>query len=154
TVSARRVMTCYWIVMVAAGAISFVTPASTFAGGTVAALLPGVVAAGAVVLGLRLNRPRDAWPWILLAVALLTNALGDTLFLLTTLIPGTPLSWADLFYVATIPCILIAIVTLGSSDSPSRARSSSADALTVIGALLLAGWTTLVHPLLSHVAGM
>jgi diguanylate cyclase (GGDEF)-like protein len=147
-------MPWYWIVMVAAGTISFVTPASTFASGTVAALLPGVLAAGAILLGIRLNRPRDAWPWLLLAIALVTNALGDTLFLLTSLIPGTPLSWADLFYVATLPCILLAIVSLGRSDSPTRARSSTADALTVTGALLLAGWTTLVHPLLNHVAGM
>jgi diguanylate cyclase (GGDEF)-like protein len=147
-------MTAYWVVMAAVGTLTFVGPTATFADGTVAALAPGVLAAGAIVLGVRRNRPRDAWPWLLLAVALVTNAVGDTLFLVTTMIPGTPLSWADLLYVATFPCILVAIVSLGRSESPSRGRSSTADALTVTMALLLAGWTTLIHPLLNHVPGV
>ena len=147
-------MTAYWLVMAAAGMLTFVEPTATLADGTVAALLPGVLAAGAILLGVRRYRPRDAWAWMLLAAALVTNALGDTLFLVTTMIPGTPLSWADLLYVATIPCFLVAIVSLGRSESPSRARSSGVDALTVTMALLLAGWTTLVHPLLNHVPGV
>jgi diguanylate cyclase (GGDEF)-like protein len=147
------VMASYWVAMAAAAATAFLAPAST-AAGTVAALLPGVVSAAAVLIGVRRNQPRNAWPWLLMAVALVLNALGDTVYLATAMLPGTPLTGADILYVATIPCILGAIASLGRVDSRSRARSSTADALTVTAALLLAGWTTLVHPLLDHIAAL
>ncbi len=143
--------TTYWAVMVAAGTFAVVVPPSDSAAGTFAALLPGLVAAGAVVLGVWRWRPPDARPWLLVAVALVLNAAGDALFALTSVVAGTPISWVDLLYVATIPCVLAAMVSLGRSESRHQSRSSAVDALTVTIALLVAAWAIVVHPLLRPV---
>jgi diguanylate cyclase (GGDEF)-like protein len=146
-------MLAYWVVMAAAATTSFVQPAAGPLA-SAAAVAPALVAAGAVLLGIRRNRPRDAWPWYLLAAALVANAVGDGLFRDGLTFPGTAISYADVLYVLSMPCIFVAMITLGRTGSTLRDRSSAVDALTVTFALLLAGWTLLVHPLLSHLAGL
>src|SRR5579875_741039 len=67
--------------------------------------LSGVVA---IVAGVVLNRPARRLPWLLLAAANLSFAVGQGSFLVASLIRHQPLpfpSYADVFYLLTYPLI-------------------------------------------------
>src|SRR5262249_52443678 len=90
----------------------------------------GLSSASAVIVGVVRNRPRKAWPWVFLAIGLFSFAAGDTTYNLLTTIghERNPFpSGADLFYLVTCVCQVVAIYGLVRAGTANRDRSALLD---------------------------
>src|SRR5438034_1223260 len=80
----------------------------------------GVTSAAAVAVGLGRNRPRRRLPWLLISVALLAFAAGDTVYNMLTDVLGEvdPFpSAADVLYLAMFPLLATGLLSLARGRS-------------------------------------
>jgi diguanylate cyclase (GGDEF)-like protein/PAS domain S-box-containing protein len=113
--------------------------------------LLGVAPVVAVVAGVRLYRPGCPLAWYLFAAGQLTFTVGDMIFYVHEYLlrqePPFP-SVADVFYLATYPCLIIGLLLLVKRRTPGRDRASLVDALIVAVSMGLLSWEFLMVPYL------
>jgi diguanylate cyclase (GGDEF)-like protein len=105
----------------------------------------GILAAGAVVLGVMRNRPRTLWPWGLLAAVMLCSAAADTIY--TVVEAGAPyplINVANTLYLLWLIGAGFAFHRLARSGSARGNRAGLIDAVTVTIATLLVVWVGVV----------
>ena len=103
----------------------------------------------AIVAGVVLNRPAAPGPWLLLAAANLSFAIGQTSFLVIIGIRHETLpfpSFVDLFYLATYPMYAVGLLIFIQRRAAGHDRRSLLDALTVTVSLALLSWVFLILP--------
>jgi signal transduction histidine kinase len=98
-------------------------------------------AAVAVVVGIRLRRPADPWPWYLIGTALLAFGTGDAIQLTS---PVTNLS--DLCFLAAYLALTVALLRLVRARSRGRDVPALLDALVVSTGLGVVAWQFLMLP--------
>jgi signal transduction histidine kinase len=94
-----------------------------------------------VVVGIRLNRPVDAWPWYLIATALLAFGTGDALEYASSL--G---DLSDLCFLAAYLALTVALLRLVRTRSRGRDVPALLDALVVSTGLGVVAWQFLMFP--------
>ena len=103
----------------------------------------------AIVAGVVLNRPACRVPWLLLAAANLSFAVGQQSFLVFTEIRHEVIafpSFVDLFYLASYPLYAIGLLIFIQRRSAGHDRRSLLDALTLTVGLALLSWVFLILP--------
>ena len=103
----------------------------------------------AIVAGVVLNRPASRVPWLLLAAANLSFAVGQLSFLVLTEIRHEVIafpSFVDLFYLASYPLYAIGLLIFIQRRSAGHDRRSLLDALTLTVGLALLSWVFLILP--------
>ncbi|QTE28263.1 EAL domain-containing protein [Pengzhenrongella sicca] len=109
----------------------------------------GLLSVAATVAGVRLNRPRQAAGWYLLAGAQFTLFAGDTAYSVLTGPLGqlNPYpSVADLFYLLTYPLAAAGIYLFIRGRSATHDRASLIDAVIITTGIGLLVWVYLVLP--------
>jgi diguanylate cyclase (GGDEF)-like protein/PAS domain S-box-containing protein len=113
--------------------------------------LLGVAPVIAVVVGVRRYRPGCPEAWYLFAAGQFTFTVGDMIFYVHEYLlrqePPFP-SVADLFYLATYPCLIIGLLLLVKRRTPGGDRASLVDALIVAVSMGLLSWEFLMVPYL------
>ena len=112
--------------------------------------VPGMVAPIAVVAGVRLYRPADPRPWIILAIGLGLSVAGDWTWVVLER-QGLEVfpSVADILYLGGIALTGIAVIGLVRGRIPGGDRAGLIDATVVaVGAGLLI-WTLVMDPLVA-----
>ena len=113
--------------------------------------LLGVAPVIAVVAGVRLHRPSCPTAWYLFATGQLTFTVGDMIFYVHEYLlrqePSFP-SVADVFYLATYPCLTVGLLLLVKRRTPGRDRANLVDALIVAISMGLLSWEFLMVPYL------
>ena len=112
--------------------------------------LSGVAAIG---VGVILNRPTRRAPWLLLAAANLSFAVGQLSFLVVTQVrhEAVPFpSLDDLFYLATYPLYAVGLLIFIRRRSAGYDRRSLLDALTLTVGLALLSWVFLIVPYVNN----
>jgi diguanylate cyclase (GGDEF)-like protein/PAS domain S-box-containing protein len=115
--------------------------------------LSGVIA---IVAGVVINRPARTMPWLLLAAANLSFAIGQLIFLVYADVLHRHLpfpSAADVLYLATYPLYAAGLFIFIRWRTAGRDRRSLLDALTLTCGLALLSWVYLILPLV-HYAGL
>ena len=105
----------------------------------------------AVLVGIRLNRPARALPWILLAIAQFAWALGDVTWEALSLGMGLdPFpSVADVAYLAGYPLAAAGLLLLVREVRASLDWRAAADTAIVVLAVGSIGWVALVDPVIA-----
>jgi signal transduction histidine kinase len=98
-------------------------------------------AAVAVVVGIRLHRPADPWPWYLIATALLAFGTGDALQYATT-----ARDLGDLCFLVAYLALTVALLRLVRARSRGRDVPALLDALVVATGLGVVSWQFLMFP--------
>jgi signal transduction histidine kinase len=108
----------------------------------------GVCSAAAILVGIRRYHPRPALAWYLFAVGTSLVVAGDFVFvLIQRRVPSGSLpSVADLLYFASYLFMASGLGLIIRRRGPGSHRSSLIDALLLVTALGLLGWTLLVAP--------
>ncbi|MGI8451507.1 MAG: putative bifunctional diguanylate cyclase/phosphodiesterase [Streptosporangiaceae bacterium] len=109
----------------------------------------------AMVAGVILNRPARRAPWLLLAAANLSFAVGQLSFLILTQVrhQAVPFpSLVDLFYLATYPLYAVGLFIFIRRRSAGHDRRSLLDALTLTVGLALLSWVFLILPYVNNAA--
>ena len=112
--------------------------------------LSGVAAIG---VGVILNRPTRRAPWLLLAAANLSFAVGQLSFLVVTQVrhQAVPFpSLDDLFCLATYPLYAVGLLIFIRRRSAGYDRRSLLDALTLTVGLALLSWVFLIVPYVNN----
>jgi hypothetical protein len=113
--------------------------------------LLGVAPVVAVVAGVRRYRPGCPTAWYLFAAGQLSFTVGDMIFYVHEYLlrqePPFP-SVADVFYLATYPCLIVGLLLLVKHRTPGRDRASLVDALIVAVSMGLLSWEFLMVPYL------
>ena len=141
------VWAAYLAVALALAAIYVVLPLDGLADGVYYDLF-GLVAVTAIVAGVRLNRPRAASAWYLIALSQLLFVLGDILWVAYDAflhIDPWP-SAADAFYLAGYPVLAMGVLGLIRARRKGRDRKALIDASIVAVGLGLLAWVFLVGP--------
>jgi diguanylate cyclase (GGDEF)-like protein/PAS domain S-box-containing protein len=111
----------------------------------------GVAPVAAVVAGVRRYRPSCPTAWYLFAAGQLAFTVGDMIFYVHEYLlrqePPFP-SVADVFYLATNPCLIVGLLLLVKRRTPGRDRASLVDALIVAVSMGLLSWEFLMVPYL------
>jgi diguanylate cyclase (GGDEF)-like protein/PAS domain S-box-containing protein len=106
----------------------------------------------AILLGVRLHRPRHVVPWYLFAIGQLLFAAGDVVTYNYPSLFGTELpfpSIGDPLYLAVYPCVAIGLIRIIARRSPGRDVDTLIDGLVIaIGAATLS-WQVLLAPIAS-----
>ena len=108
----------------------------------------GYAASGALLLGVRRNRPDPAAPWRWLAAGIAANATGSLVeAIIFRLNPdqGYP-SIADAFYVGLYPAFAIALVMIIRRRTAGRDWGTLVDTTTISTGLGLLSWVFVVRP--------
>src|SRR5665648_900801 len=107
----------------------------------------GFVAAAAILVGVRRNRPVTRTPWLLFAAGILLWSLGDVVWAVVTLMGGEPFpSAADAFYLLGYGAFAAGLHRLARSRNPGGDRTGMIDALVVGVAVGLAATVFLIEP--------
>jgi diguanylate cyclase (GGDEF)-like protein/PAS domain S-box-containing protein len=117
-------------------------------GGGLAAVLD-IVGAAAIVVGLIRYAPARRAPWLLIAAANLTGALGQLTAWIQVRASHAPLpfpSYADAVYLVEFPLFVAGLALFIRARSVGRDRRSLADAVIVTVGLSLLSWLFLVLP--------
>ncbi len=107
----------------------------------------------AIVAGVVLNRPASRAPWLLLAAANLSFAVGQQSFLVLTEVRHEIVSFpsfVDLFYLASYPLYAIGLLIFIRRRSAGHDRRSLLDALTLTVGLALLSWVFLILPYVNN----
>ena len=111
--------------------------------------LIGCTSVAAIVAGIRLNRPRHALPWWLVAAGTATFIAGDTTYDLLTGPLGmkNPFpSVADLLYLATYPLFAGGLLLVVRVRSDDRDRQALVDAVIITVGMGLLAWVFWAAP--------
>jgi len=109
----------------------------------------GLSGVAAIVAGVVINRPARKAPWLLLAAANLSFAIGQLIFLVFSAVLKERLpfpSVADVFYLATYPLYAAGLLIFIRWRTSGRDRRSLLDALTLSCGLALLSWVYLILP--------
>ncbi|WP_241837521.1 putative bifunctional diguanylate cyclase/phosphodiesterase [Streptomyces sp. CB02115] len=112
--------------------------------------LIGLAGGTAVLVGVRVHRPRCRWPWWVLAAALLLFAAGDTYYnvMEAYFSASNPFpSPADACYLLTYPLFTVGLLGLVRNRMAGRDVPGLLDALIITAGLALPVWVFLVQPL-------
>jgi len=108
----------------------------------------GLSGAGAILLGVRLNRPSRRLPWLLLALALIVFTTGDTVY--NTLLAESPSTRApvvvDVLYLLVYLLLAAGFVLFVRARSGVGNRAALLDALVPTVALGLLAWVYWIAP--------
>ncbi len=114
----------------------------------VAWALLGLLAATAIVVGVRRNKPARSWPWLLLAAAVLISTAADLFqFRFAAAEEADRLAVMNLLYLVSFVAATGALLRFGRSDTAGLAPAGLLDALIVTVVLLLLVWVTTISPL-------
>ncbi len=111
-------------------------------------LVAGTNVAG-ILIGVRRNRPRRRFPWLVLAASNFTFASGTiTAIVLTEVFHQTAFpSVADaIFLVLCFPTLVLALISLTRSGAMIRDRASMIDGLILTAGAAFLSWTFLIGP--------
>ncbi len=141
----------WWVtLLVAAAAAGAELLLPTGRGGLVTVL--GACAVGLVVLGVRVHRPSVPLPWFVFAVAIGFTVFGDVVYDVLTGLGGQDKpfpSIADVFYLATYPCLLVGLRLVAEPRGVRRTWGGFIDASTVAATAGLLAWIFLISPRLT-----
>ncbi|GIE85925.1 hypothetical protein Are01nite_24050 [Actinoplanes regularis] len=101
---------------------------------------------------LRLARPADRRPWLLIALAQTLWFLGDTIEILYTYLVGEvpSVGLADVCWLGGYPLMALALLQMAVRRAPGRLRGAVLDAGTLTVAAALLGWEFLISPFLGQ----
>ena len=104
----------------------------------------------AILVGIRLNRPTDPWPWLLFAAGQGLFWAGDILTYNYPAIFGMEVpfpSWGDPVYLAVYPCLVAGLLLVVRRRTPGRDTGNLIDSLIIaIGAGTIS-WVLLLSPI-------
>jgi diguanylate cyclase (GGDEF)-like protein/PAS domain S-box-containing protein len=147
-VRSRRLIWIYAVWMVALAGAYFAAGDRVPALRTYAWGLLGLTSVVGVLVGMVIHRPRRRLPWVLVAGAVATLLIGDTLYSYVTdvlrLDDPSPMV-ADLIYFTMYPLLIGGLFLLGPS-TPRRNRGGLLDAVVVTAGVTLLGWFLLLRP--------
>ncbi|MBV1856629.1 EAL domain-containing protein [Catellatospora tritici] len=109
----------------------------------------GAGAFAAVITGVRANRPRRCWPWLLAAAALALFSVGNVVHYAEVGAGGTPAftdGRATFLFVAAFPAITAATAGLAWVSVVGRDRIMVLDAMIVASGLGLLVWMFIIAP--------
>ena len=139
-----------WLAFFALGALEagvyYALPAGT--GKVVTSTAVGFLAVLAILVGIRLNRPRPALPWFLIAAGALMFALGDVVWGSYT-ISGEEApfpSAADWLYLAGYPLLIAGGVLLLRPLGRAQGRLATIDAAVIAIGFAVPTWAFLIQP--------
>ena len=141
----RRLLACYTVGMAVLFAAHYAFPGQR----TLLAALINVGGAAAVAAGVAWHRPSRRAPWLLLAAANLTGALGVLAGHAQGWASHVPLpfpSLADAVYLAGYPLYVAGLALFIRARSPGRDRRAVFDAIIVTAGLALLSWIFLALP--------
>jgi diguanylate cyclase (GGDEF)-like protein/PAS domain S-box-containing protein len=140
-----------WRIYLAAGAVATVLYALVppFKGNGPLINLLGLSGVVAVLVGMRRNRPRSRWPWLLFALGLFLFWLGDVytysyprLFHVDVPFPSA----GDAVYLTVYPALMAGLLLLVRRRNPESDRASVIDSLIMTLGLALVSWIALIAP--------
>jgi diguanylate cyclase (GGDEF)-like protein/PAS domain S-box-containing protein len=141
----RRLLACYTVSMAVLFAAHFAFPGQR----TLLAALVNVGGAAAVVAGVAWHRPSRPAPWLLLAAANLTGALGVLAGHIQVWASHVPLpfpSFADAVYLAGYPLYVAGLALFIRARTAARDRRTMFDAVILTAGLGLLSWLFLAVP--------
>ncbi len=108
----------------------------------------GLASAAAIVVGVRMNRPKRRLPWYLMAVGQLIWSVADAVFSIDATILGNDRfpSPADPLYLAAYPVVAIGLYLLNRGRRPRRDPGGLLDTAILTTALGLISWVVLARP--------
>ena len=142
--SARGIVASY----LAGAAALMVVALGPSAWAPVAWALLGMLAATAIAVGVRRNKPARSWPWLLLASAVLVSTAADLLHF--GFAAGEEADWLavmNVLYLVSFVAATGALLRFGRSDTVGLAPAGLLDAFIVTVVLLLLVWVTTISPL-------
>ena len=113
--------------------------------------VPGMMAALVVVAGIFIHKPMDRRPWFVLAAGLGLSAAGDWTWVILDKgygIEPFP-SVADVFYLAGMGLVAVALLWLVRGRVPGGDRAGLLDALIVAVGVGMVSWIFLMAPIVS-----
>ena len=114
----------------------------------------GVAAIGALVVGIRRNRPARVLPWALLGCGVAAWVTGDVIWTVMYALDMEPFpSVADLAYLASYPLLAAGMYHLSRARSPDGDRSAVLDALVAGTTVALIMWAAFIEPTWTASAG-
>ncbi len=107
-----------------------------------------LLAIGAVVLGIKINRPADRTPWLFIAAGMSSFLIADICYYVLELVagdegPAFP-SIADFFYLCMYPLVILGLVKMLREVAPGRDYASLIDAAVVGISIFGALWVLFV----------
>jgi PAS domain S-box-containing protein len=108
----------------------------------------GALTVGAILYGVRQHAPLSRAPWLLLAGAIATMALGDALYAVDPQQRGAASVVAEACYLALFPLIATGLLLMTRSSVVLADRSRMLDLLTFTCAAALVSWAVVVSPTL------
>ena len=143
----RRLWMGYLAVCAALAVARGLVPVGSPAGALITGVYP-LMTIVAIVAGVRLNRPARKLPWLLLAGAMATSTLGNLVYKFFQMHGQQPFpSLADVFWLASTPLELAALMLLIRGLSWRRDRAGILDTLMVCGGLGLGLWLLVLRDL-------
>jgi diguanylate cyclase (GGDEF)-like protein len=112
----------------------------------------GLSAVGAILVGVRLHRPRKTMPWLLMALGQLLFVVGDliwTYYEEVRHVESPFPSVADVSYLAAYVPLVLGLVLVVHARHPGRNRASLIDAAIVTVAASVVTWIYLIAPVTS-----
>ncbi|HVP01456.1 MAG TPA: EAL domain-containing protein [Solirubrobacteraceae bacterium] len=140
----------WWLYLVGAGLLAFayLLGPPLLHSGPVYNLI-GLSGAAAILVGTRINRPSDARPWYLFALAQSLFVTGDVLAYNYQRLFGSQLpfpSVADVFYLAVYPVLIAGLLILIRQRNRGRDTASLIDSLIITIGLAVLSWIFLMAP--------
>jgi diguanylate cyclase (GGDEF)-like protein len=114
--------------------------------------VPEMLAMVAILVAIRLHRPADSRPWVLLAAGLLLTAAGDWTWVVLDKVLGVdPFpSAADVFYLGGMGMVALSILWLAKGRLPGGDRASMLDSLIVAVGVGMLSWVFLMAPIVAY----
>jgi PAS domain S-box-containing protein len=109
----------------------------------------GLSAAAAILIAVRLHKPKNRLPWYLFALGQTLFVAGDVITYNYDRLFGTALpfpSIGDIFYLSVYPCLIAGLLLLVRRRSPGRDRASAIDSVIVAVGVGAISWVFLMAP--------
>lgn len=107
----------------------------------------GAAAVLAIVVGVRVHRPRSAAPWVLLGAGTAAWAIGDAIWPVLEHLGRDPFpSVADAFYLLGYPLLAVGLYRMARVRNPDGDRTAMLDAVVVAIVATLVMWVLFIEP--------